>query len=420
MKSPWRFIPTLYLAEGLPYVLINAVSVVFYKRMGVDNTQIALWTSFLYLPWVIKMFWGPVVDIYSTRRNWILCTQWAMGFLLGTVALIVHLPLFFFLTLSVFIAAAFVSATHDIAVDGFYLLALDKEKQAFFVGVRSFFYRVAMILGSGLLVFLAGKLENMTLQIALSWSITFGLVAATMIFFGFYHKFLLPFPKDDIPRRRDFSSENQGSFLSIFKEYFKQEKIAGILSFILLYRLGEAMLVKMASPFLLDSKEAGGLGLSTSDVGLVYGTAGVISLMIGGFLGGWLISKFGLKKCIWPLALALNLPDIFYIFLAYAQPSLSWVYVFVCLEQLGYGLGFAAFMVFLMSVCKGNFKTSHFAISTGFMALGMMLPGMASGFIQKALGYPMFFVIVCLATLPGMMALFFIPLKDSHDTVSEL
>jgi PAT family beta-lactamase induction signal transducer AmpG len=419
MKSPWRFIPTLYLAEGLPYVLINAVSVVFYKRMGVDNTQIALWTSFLYLPWVVKMFWGPVVDIYSTRRNWILYTQWTMGLFLAGVSLMVHLPLFFFLTLAVFVAAAFVSATHDIAVDGFYLLALEKEEQAFFVGVRSFFYRVAMIVGSGLLVFFAGKLENTTHQIPLSWSITFGLVAVAMAVLASYHKFFLPFPEDDIPRKHS-SSETQGKFLSIFKEYFKQDKIIGILGFILLYRLGEAMLVKMASPFLLDSKETGGLGLSTSDVGLVYGTAGVLSLMVGGFLGGWMISKFGLKKCIWPLALALNLPDIFYIYLAYAQPSIFWVYFFVCLEQLGYGLGFAAFMVFLMSVCKGNFKTSHFAISTGFMALGMMLPGMASGFIQKALGYPLFFVTVCLVTIPGMLAIFFIPLEDTHEPVSEV
>lgn len=419
MKSPWRFIPTLYLAEGLPYVLINSVSVVFYKRMGVDNVQIALWTSLLYLPWVIKMFWGPVVDIYSTRRNWILYTQFTMAFFLATVCLMTHLPLFFFLTLAIFVAAAFVSATHDIAVDGFYLMALSKEDQAFFVGVRSFFYRVAMIVGSGFLVYFAGKLEELTKQIDLSWSVIFALVASCMVVLGLYHKFSLPFPKDDITRRHS-SPEAQGSFLSIFKEYFTQNKIAGTLSFILLYRLGEAMLVKMASPFLLDSKETGGLGLSTSDVGLVYGTAGVLSLMVGGFLGGWLISRFGLKKCIWPLALALNLPDIFYIYLAYAQPSILWVYIFVCLEQLGYGLGFAAFMVFLMSVCKGSFKTSHFAISTGFMALGMMLPGMISGFLQKFLGYPLFFVMTCLVTIPGMLAIFFIPLEDTHEPVSEI
>ncbi|WP_375492635.1 MFS transporter [uncultured Nostoc sp.] len=408
--SPWTFIPTLYFTSGIPYIIINTVSVIFYKKLGIDNTQIALWTSFLYLPWVIKMFWGPIVDIYSTKRQWILYTQFAMFCCLGLIAFSLQLPNFFFISLAALTIGAFISATYDIATDGFYLLALSPEQQAFFVGIRSLFYRMAVIFGSGILVVLAGQLEISLNNIPLSWTIAVGFSALILGVLFIYHRLILPLPESD--NQRQIQARENIPFWSIISSYFAQNKIINILAFILLYRFGEAMLVKIASLFLLDKPEVGGLGLSTSDVGLVYGTFGVISLICGGILGGLLISKYGLKKCLFPMALALNLPDIFYVYMAYNKPSLTLVYPLVSLEQFGYGFGFTAFSVYLMYICQGEYKTSHFAISTGIMALGMMLPGLISGYLQKTFGYPLFFILVCLLTIPGMIALFFIPLKE--------
>ncbi|MCC5631591.1 AmpG family muropeptide MFS transporter [Nostoc sphaeroides CHAB 2801] len=408
--SPWTFIPTLYFTSGIPYIIINTVSVIFYKKLGIDNAQIALWTSFLYLPWVIKMFWGPIVDIYSTKRKWILYTQFAMFCCLALIAISLQLPNFFFISLAALTIGAFISATYDIATDGFYLLALSPEQQALFVGIRSLFYRMAVIFGSGILVVLAGQLEVSLNNIPLSWTITIGFSALILAILFIYHRLILPLPESD--NQRQIQARENIPFWSIISSYFTQNKIINILAFILLYRFGEAMLVKMASLFLLDKPEVGGLGLSTSDVGLVYGTFGVISLICGGILGGLLISKYGLKKCLFPMALALNLPDIFYVYMAYTKPSLTLVYPLVSLEQFGYGFGFTAFSVYLMHICQGEYKTSHFAISTGIMALGMMLPGLISGYLQKAFGYPLFFFLVCLLTIPGMIALFFIPLKE--------
>ncbi|BAY32581.1 major facilitator transporter [Nostoc carneum NIES-2107] len=408
--SPWTYIPTLYFAEGVPNVIISSVSVIFYKKLGIDNDQITAWTSFLYLPWVIKMFWGPVVDIYATKRTWILVTQFAMFCCLSLVALSLQLPNFFFISLAALTVGAFISATYDIATDGFYMLALNPEQQAFFVGIRSLFYRIAVLFGSGLLVVLAGRLET-TLNIPLSWTISIGFSAVIFAILFIFHRFILPLPESDIPRQTQAQNEKI-PFVDIIQTYFRQEKIGAILAFILLYRLGEAMLLKVASLFLLDKLDKGGLAVSTEQFGLIYGTFGVLSLIIGGILGGLIISRYGLKKCLLPMALALNLPDLFYVYLAYAKPSLTLVYPLVSLEQFGYGLGFTAFSVYLMYICQGEYKTSHYAISTGLMALGLMLPGAISGTIQQAVGYPLFFVLVCLLTIPGMLTIFFIPLQE--------
>ncbi|MBD2210101.1 MFS transporter [Nostoc linckia FACHB-104] len=409
--SPWTYIPTLYFAEGVPNVIISSVSVIFYKKLGIDNDQITAWTSFLYLPWVIKMFWGPVVDIYATKRTWILVTQFAMFCCLSLVALSLQLPNFFFVSLAALTVGAFISATYDIATDGFYMLALNPEQQAFFVGIRSLFYRIAVLFGSGLLVVLAGRLETTLNNIPLSWTISLGFSAVIFVILFIFHRFILPLPELDIPRQTQAQGEKI-PFVDIIQSYFRQEKIGAILAFILLYRLGEAMLLKVASLFLLDKLEKGGLAVSTEQFGLIYGTFGVLSLIIGGILGGMIISRYGLKKCLLPMALALNLPDLFYVYLAYAKPSLTLVYPLVSLEQFGYGLGFTAFSVYLMYICQGEYKTSHYAISTGLMALGLMLPGAISGTIQQAIGYPLFFVLVCLLTIPGMITIFFIPLKE--------
>ncbi|BAY40233.1 putative transmembrane permease [Nostoc sp. NIES-2111] len=414
--SPATYIPILYFASGVPYVIINTVSVIFYKKLGIDNAQITFWTSFLYLPWVIKMFWGPIVDVYSTKRMWIIYTQFAMSACLGLVAFSLQLPNFFFISLAALTIGAFVSATYDIATDGFYLLALTTEEQAFFVGIRSLFYRLAVIFGSGILVVLAGQLEAKLNNIPLSWTLAIGFAAVILAVIWVCDRLTLPLPESDKPRQPTQTS--QIPFFKIISSYFQQPKILAILAFILLYRFGEAMLLKVASLFLLDPIEKGGLGLTTSDVGLVYGTFGVMSLICGGILGGVVIAKYGLKKCLLPMALALNLPNVFYVYMAYTKPALNLVYCLVSVEQFGYGFGFTAFSVYLMYISQGEYKTSHFAISTGIMALGMMLPGIMSGYLQNLLGYPLFFIMICVLAIPGIISLLFIPLpaETNHQT----
>jgi PAT family beta-lactamase induction signal transducer AmpG len=406
-RNPWSILPTLYFAEGLPYVLINTVSVILYKRLGIDNAHIAFWTSWLYLPWVIKMFWGPFVDVYSTKRNWILWTQAAMSLCMFLIAFSLRTQSFFALSLAAFFAGAFISATYDIATDGFYMLALTEKDQALFVGLRAGFYRLAMIFGRGFLVYVAGMLETSSNNIAWSWSTV--MVAAGLIFASaaLYHKIILPFPPSD-GRRTMRGRDNDSSFGEVIRAYFGQDKIGVMLSFILLYRLGEAMLLKLVSPFLLDQSSAGGLGLTTKEVGLVYGTIGVVCLVSGGILGGWLISRFGFKRCVWPMVVVMHLPDLFFVYLAYTQPGIGLVYPLVALEQFGYGLGFTVFTVYLMYSASGKYKTSHYAISTGIMALGMMLPGFVSGWLQQTVGYKLFFIIVCCMTVPGMVTIPFL------------
>ena len=408
-KNPWHYVPTLYFAEGLPYIMVNIVSAIMYKKMGMSNQFIGL-TSILYFPWVIKMLWSPVVDIYKTRRAWLLACQILMSAVFALLALSINTKMFIPLTLAAFITIAFISATHDIAVDGYYMLSLDKQKQAFFIGVRSLFYRFAVIFGQGLLVVMAGIIEKKTGNVPFSWTASMGVPAVIFLFAYLFHRSYLPFPSSDISSTL---SKRKG-FNEAFRTYFQQDKIILIIAFILLYRLGEAMLAKMAAPFLLDKTASGGIGLATDTFGYIYGTAGIISLALGGILGGFLISRFGLKKCIWPMAILLNAPDIFYVYMSMIKPGLTTVYFMVAFEQFGYGLGFTAFSVFLMYLAKEPYKTSHFAISTGFMALGMMLPGMVSGYIQNAMGYTGFFITVLCLTLPGMILIFFIPLENNH------
>ncbi len=403
-RNPWLWIPSLYYAEGIPYVIVMTVSVIMYKRLGISNTDIALYTSWLYLPWVIKPLWSPFVDIIGKKRNWIIWMQLLLGGGLAGVALTLPLPEFFQYSLAFLWLLAFSSATHDIAADGFYMLGLTERDQAWFVGIRSTFYRLSMITGQGLLVILAGFLETSTSNIPLAWSITFFILTGLFIAFFIYHKFILPYPKSDLPARRDKSEPILAEFIRTFVVFFKRKDIGLILGFILLYRLAEAQLVKIASPFLLDSKEAGGIGLTTSEIGLVYGTIGVACLTLGGIIGGIVIAKKGLRYWLWPMVLAINVPDVVYVILAYTQVSdLFIVSSLVALEQFGYGFGFTAFMLYLIYISEGQYKTSHYAIATGFMALGMMLPGMWSGWLQELIGYKLFFIWVCVATIPGFI-----------------
>lgn len=600
--NPWKWVPTLYFAEGIPYIIVMVVSVIMYKRLGISNAEIALYTSWLYLPWVIKPLWSPIVDLLKTKRYWIIIMQLLIGAGLAGVALTIPLPNFFQYTLAFFWLLAFSSATHDIAADGFYMLGLNKHQQAFFVGVRSTFYRFAMITGQGLLIILAGYLESTTgigkvdfqintipnitnqslvnndtitqiegklriiaepnnlelstknisftrfdsiksyveLQnqtngffesisknstsfsqskqtswfskkitqpieklikssfgktvqsksqnsmvgnvgivkfylskpppedetivinishysgdksirliegsrfefnsknwntpaysliqldkklktnsqasfraisgnIPLAWSITFGILASMFIVFFVYHKFMLPYPSSDVGIGK---GNVLREFFNTFALFFKKQNIGIIIAFLLTYRLGESQLVKLASPFLLDAREFGGLALTTGEVGFIYGTIGIAALVIGGLLGGFLAAKHGLKFWLWWMVIAINLPNAVYIYLSYVLPDSFFIIVScIAIEQFGYGFGFTAYMLYMIYVSEGEHKTAHFAITTAFMALGMMIPGMVSGWIQELIGYQHFFIWVMIATIPAFIITKFIPLN---------
>jgi MFS family permease len=493
-NRPWFWIPFLNFASGLPYAIIISVSVIMYKNLGINNEDIGIYTSLLYLPWVIKPLWSPFIDLYSTKRKWFLSMQLLISLAFLIVGLTIPLSNFFILSLAIFWVAAFASASNDVASDGFYLLALEKEQQSFFLGIRSTFYRLSMLAGNGLIVLLAGYLEHQYGDHKKAWSYTMIFVGFVMVLLTLYNFFATP--KTEIKSLKTKSESEQRNFATVFVSFFKKKQIGLILAFILLFRLGESQLMKMLTPFLIDPKgyelvesssnnlqlkalniynskikqglktshtelellytelpivsikanenilidtkstvkdintfnkevkpsrikiidkfiavkgdlkaiPKGGMGLDTQDVGLIYGTFGVAALVIGGILGGIAISKQGLTKWMLPMILAMHLPIIGFILLAHFHPaSIYYIYAVVIIEQFGYGFGFAAFMMYLIYVAEGESKTSHYSIATGFMALGMMLPGMVSGYIQEYLGYGNFFIWVFLATIPGII-----------------
>lgn len=425
--NPWSWIPTLYFASGLPYVVVMTISVIMYKRLGVSNTEIALYTSWLYLPWVIKPLWSPFVDILKTRRSWILAMQLLVGAGLGGVALTIPTDDFLRNTMAFLWLLAFSSATHDIAADGFYMLGLDKHQQTWFVGIRSTFYRLAMIAGQGLLIMLAGRLEGIFQSlpaaeqglsvdpgIAFAWTITFYVMAGMFLVFFAWHRFVLPRPQNDIAKLQNSYSDIFLEFSLTFVAFFKKPKIGLILAFLLLFRFSEAQLAKMAAPFLLDAEAVGGLALSTEQVGFAYGTVGILMLTLGGLLGGFLAARHGLKRWILWMVLAINLPNAVYIFLSTVLPeSLLVINLAIGIEQFGYGFGFAAYMLYMLYISDGEHETAHYAICTGFMALGMMIPGMLSGWFQELIGYQYFFIWVLVATVPSFIVTALVPLDRS-------
>ena len=411
--SPWSWVPSLYFTEGLPYVAIMTVSVIMYKRLGLSNTETAFYTSWLYLPWIIKPLWSPFVDIIRTKRFWIITMQSLIAVGFAGIALFIPSSKAIQITLMFFWLLAFGSATHDIAADGFYMLSLSIREQSFFVGIRNTFYRLATIVGQGLLIMLAGWLEKAQHNIPLAWSMSFAVLAGLFIGITLYHHFILPHPETCKTLELKSPHKLLKNFAQAFVTFFKKPQIGLVLFFLLTYRLGEAQLVKLTSPFLLDSVTKGGLGLSTVSVGMIYGTIGVICLLIGGIGSGILVSHGGLRKWLLPMALAMNLPDLLYVWLSLAQPNHTWMVVAcVAIEQLGYGFGFTAYTLYLIRIAQNPYKTAHYAIGTGFMALGMMIPGIPSGWIQERIGYPLFFIWVCLCTLPGIAAALIIKKKE--------
>ncbi|RTZ04975.1 MFS transporter [Flavobacterium sp. GSP6] len=402
-NRPWYWIPVLNFASGLPYAIIISVSVIMYKNLGINNEDIGIYTSLLYLPWVIKPLWSPFIDLYSTKRKWFLSMQLLIAVAFLIVGLTIPMNNFFMLSLAVFWMAAFASASNDVASDGFYMLALEKDQQSFFLGIRSTFYRLSMLTGNGLIVVIAGYLEQEYGDKQKAWSYTMVIVGLIMTVITIYNYFSTPKIETKIAEAKTESVPNK-SFGVVFATFFQKKQIGLVLAFILLFRLGESQLLKMLTPFLIDPITAGGMGLTTQDVGVIYGTFGVISLTLGGILGGIAISRDGLGKWMLLMILAMHLPIIGFILLSHFHPgSVFYIYATVIAEQFGYGFGFAAFMMYLIYVADGESKTSHYSIATGFMALGMMLPGMLSGFIQDYLGYGNFFIWVFLATIPGLI-----------------
>lgn len=404
-KWAWAWVPSLYFAQGLPYALVVTVSVIMYKRLGFSNSDLGLYTSLLYLPWVIKPLWSPFVDLKSTKRNWFLRMQLLASVALLAIGLTLPTNIFFVTSLACFWMVAFASATNDIATDGYYMIGLTEDKQSFFVGMRSVFYKLASVTGQGLLVVLAGFLENKYGDNTKAWSYTMLCAGSLMLLMTLSNFFVTP----KFESSAAISLEKPKGFLEVFVSFFKKPGMGIAITFILFFRLGESQLVKMASPFLLDPTSVGGLGYSTSEVGTIYGTIGVVFLTIGGILGGILISRQGLKKWMLPMLISLNAPNALYALLALTGTTEIWAVVgTVIVEQFGYGFGIAGFMVYLIYVAEGNSKTSHYALATGFMALGMMLPGLISGYVQEWLGYDGFFIWVVIAALPAFVILRYI------------
>jgi len=398
-RNPWAWVPTLYFAEGLPYVAVMTISLILYKQLGMTNADITFYTSWLYLPWVIKPLWSPFIDLVKTKRWWIVSMQLLIGAAFGGVAFTIPTSFWLQGTLFFFWVMAFSSATHDIAADGFYMLGLDEHNQANFVGIRSTFYRLATIFGQGVLVMIAGNLQVIWRNsIPFSWSLMFYGVAGLFIAFWLWHHYILPRPAEDdersVANARDIFN-GLGTMVKTFVTKFPvKEVIIGIL-FMLFYRMPEGLLAKVSALFLVDAGHNGGLGLSPQEYGLVQGTVGIIGLTIGGILGGICAGRHGLKRWLWPMVCAITLPDAVYIYMSYAMPdNLIVINSCVFIEQFGYGFGFTAYMLYLIYYSQGSFKTSHYALCTAFMALSMMIPGLFAGALQEAVGYRMFFIIV--------------------------
>ncbi len=397
--STWKWVPSLYFVEGIPYIIVTSVALILFKRMGLSDTACAAYTSWLALPWAIKPIWSPFIDIFKTKRWWIIAMQAVIGISLGTIAFTLPTPFFLQATLALFFLIAFSSATHDIAADGFYMLAQDEQQQALNVGVRSTFYRLAMIFSEGLLLMLIGLLEVYTRKSVVAWSWGLGSIGLLFFLIAAYHSWALPRVSEDkgIPSAQRSVQEVVKQFIDTFVDFFNKPLSFIAITFLLTYRLPEALLVKLTPLFLAERMSQGGLGLTTSEYGFVKGTIGVIGLTLGGIIGSIVVSRDGFARWKWPMALAMSLPNIFYVLLAYYQPyDLRWVNLAVGIEQFGYGFGFTLYMLYMLYFSQGALKTAHYAICTAFMALSMIIPGFFSGWIADTLGYYNSFIFVIL------------------------
>ena len=432
-RKPGIFINTLYFAEGLPYTIVNMMSTVLFKSLGADNVFIGH-TSLLSLPWILKFAWSPLVDLYSTKRSWVVVAEFVLAVLIAILAAVIfishgqQLAAFLLALVAVLALIALASSTHDVSIDGFYLDALNAEQQALFVGIRNTAYRVSMIFGSGGMVFLAGELGKQY-GLHTGWYAAFVICAFAMAACAIFHRHYLPRIQraESVPRFTGTMPDRVREFFGAISTYFQQPSIGAIVFYILVFRLGDAFMLKQAPNFLLDPPARSGLGISVADMGIVTGTVGVIALLLGGILASWLISKDGLKRWMWPFALFQNSAILFYWMLAQApqvfayghsaffdNPFLPAVYVVNSIEQLAYGMGTTAYTVFLLTTVKSEYKAAHYATATALMAFGLLLPQYVSGDLYKMLGYANFFLVSFFASLPGIVAIFFLPIwKES-------
>ena len=397
-RNPWAWIPTLYFAEGLPNIIVTGLSVVMYMQMGLTDAEVGLYTGWLALPWVIKPLWSPFIDLLKTKRWWVLTMQALIGASLAGIAFSIPTAFWFQATMCLFFLIAFCSATHDISADGFYIIELDDHNQAKYVGLRNTFYRLAIIFVNGMLVSLAGILQVVFRgQIRFTWALIFYGLAGLFIGLWLYHSRFMPRPTEDVHTKRtltEVTSELKKMFITFFQKFDRRGTLI-VMLFLLFYRFPEALLNTMTKTFMLRNNYAGGLGLSPQEYGLANGTVGLIGLLLGGIIGGILVSRDGMKRWLWPMVCAITLPDVVYIYLSYSLNS-NLVVVSSCLfiEQFGYGLGFTVLTLYMLYYSQGKYKTSHYSICTGISYLGLMLPGMLSGYIKDMVGYRMFFIIV--------------------------
>ena len=404
-RTPWLWVPTLYLVEGLPYAIVNTIALAVFKDMGVDNGTLGPLTTLISLPWLIKPLWSPFMDIFRSKRWWILLTQFTMTVLLALIAFCLPFCTMTML-LILFVLVAFASATHDISADDYYMLALDRQRQSSFVGIRNTFYRGGLVLGQGLLVMLGGILQKRSGDIPRAWGTVLLISAVLLALISIYHTFKLPKADEDTDRRDARSSAQiWAEFAESFRSFFLKKGVWWAIAFMLLFRLPEALSLNLLYPFFKDGAEVGGLNAGTEMYGLVYGTFGVVALLLGGILGGLYASRYGLRKAMWPMALSLALPCAVYLLMAIFRPTSVWtIGSLIVLDQFGYGFGFTAYTLFMMQFVDGPLKTSHYAICTAFMWLSMKLPALVAGYLQQWLGYVGFFTLVMVSCLGTFLA----------------
>lgn len=395
-RNPWLWVPSLYFIEGLPNAIVATVAMVLLKNMGITNDRAAFYTSLLYLPWIIKPFWAPFIDMFATKRRWVIAMQVLMSACLGLIALTLQTPAWLAASLAAFWMMAFSSATHDIAADGFYILALSQKEQDFFVGIRSTAYRLAGLFVSGGIVWMAGQLMEAGKSPALSWQIILIGLCCIFIALSLWHGILMPRTDKDRPNHAATLRQVLADFGRNISTFFTKKGIGVAILFLMLYRLPEALLSKLTIPFLQDPASSGGLGLTTAQLGIANGTAGMIGGIIGGIVGGIIVARYGLRRCIWPMALSLTLPSAFYCYLAAAQPLSIWlISIGIAIEQFGYIFGYTAMMVYMLRINENSpYSTSHFAFCTGIAYLGLMLPGLVAGIIQMHIGFSNSFALV--------------------------
>ena len=422
--NPWLWVPTLYFLQGIPYFLVNNISMVMFNQMGVPNGEMSFFTTLLYFPWALKFLWAPFVDLIKTKRWWFLTMQFLMLGLAvltifsipqpdpATIAAMGTEVKLFMGVLIAFIVMAFASATHDIAADGFYMLALSSGVQAEMIGWRSVFYRLSNVFCNSVLIAIPGIIYDWTIKqgeqnMPLAWKVTMVITAVIFALMAVWHMFFTPRPDADKPNAETSVKDIISGFGKAFATYFTKPGLWIAILFMLLYRLPEGFLMKMIYPFLLGARETGGLGMTMQELGVVYGAIGVIFLLLGGILGGFYISRVGLKKAFWWMALAMTLPCLSFVYLSmYLPENMVYIGIALAIEQFGYGFGFTAYMMYMMFFSEGEFKTSHYAICTSFMALSMILPGLVAGYIQEAIGYQNFFWMVIACSVGTILATF--------------